>query len=592
MCGIAGIYLKCEKANYNEHKLKIAAEALKHRGPDGYNIFTNDLVGLAHTRLSIIDIEGGDQPLWDDEKKTCLIANGEIYNYKELKNHFLNEGAIFKTKSDCEPMIHAYKSYGLDFIKHLQGMFAIALWDSEEEKIILARDPFGIKPLYICQNQNGIAFASEPQALVEMKWVEPAFNHSAAPAYFHTNCTLGKETFFAKIERVLPGEVIVIKHGDIVERHMYPLILIEPIANQYNEKQALATLEQKLHQSVQYHLQSDVPFGLFLSGGTDSSATAVKMQEIDKNIKTYSIGFDDNSVANELLASNLVARALKTNHTEVIFNESDFWDYLPKMCKSMDDLSADYACLPLLKLAEKASKDVKIILTGEGGDEFFAGYSNHRLRWWKDALYKLSGNKSRLEHHYYDLFSDDILNFKLPQPVFPTKFTPVQKRQWWNITYWLPDGLLIKLDRCLMAYGIEGRVPLIDKKLSMFAFSLPDELKIKGKNGKWLLKYWLNEKLPILDVFSPKKGFTVPVGSWLSNRQKNLYLYLNNHPALQGIIQQKGLKKLLTENTLNQRDGIMAFKLLCLCVWFDIHIKQKRLPDSLFCGLDKEKRNN
>ncbi|HJU20071.1 MAG TPA: asparagine synthase (glutamine-hydrolyzing), partial [Stellaceae bacterium] len=367
--------------------LAAIARALDHRGPDGEGRYRSGDVGMAQTRLAIIDLETGDQPLYEPGG-AALIANGEIYNYIELREE-LRTGPrppAFATRSDCELPLHLYRRHGLDFARHLRGMYALALHDPAAGTLVLARDPFGIKPLYYAELAEGFAFASEPRALFAAGLLAPRADLPARNELIQMQFTTGRRTIFAGVDRVLPGETIIVRQGRIVERRRREALPAGgplPLA----EADALARLDTVLADSVRVHQRADVPFGLFLSGGVDSNALLVMMARLaERPVKAFTVGFAEPHVADERAAARAAARRLGAEHVEVSFDESDFWRLLPAIAAALDDPTADYAILPTYKLAERARQEgLKLILTGEGGDELFAGYGRYRSAmrpWW------------------------------------------------------------------------------------------------------------------------------------------------------------------------------------------------------------------
>jgi len=583
MCGIGGVVLAGARS-VGQDLLARLGDAMAHRGPDGEGYFKHKNVGLVHRRLSIIDLAGGAQPIANADKTMQIVCNGEIYNYRPIQDRFEAEGITLTTRSDSEVPLYLYRTYGADFVKHLSGMYALALYDGQTGDVILARDPVGIKPLYYCQTDAGIAFASEAGALVRAGWYTSEVNPQAWPSFFNRQFVGGEQTLFKNIYRVRPGEVLVLRDGKIAERYLYPLELNPP--HRMTEADALEQLDDVLHASVTTHLQSEVPYGAFLSGGVDSSGVVSLMADIDTNtVRTYTIGFDSTTVSDERALAYRLSGALKTDHQTVGFNEDDFWTYLPIMCTVMDDLVADYAALPTLKLASRAHEDVKVILSGEGGDEIFAGYSRYRRGGLLDTLRGRSFGGRGDASDYAGLFRDDYITHwrgKDRQNLFPDAgFTRLQHYQACDMAEWLPDDLLTKVDRCLMGYGIEGRVPLLDAKVVSFAFGLPDVLKVQGRQGKYLLKKWLDKRHPMLNVWQKKRGFTVPIQAWLEGRRTQIAPYLQAHPGIAQALNMDDLKSWLA-NPLDKKGAKLLFTILCYAIWHDVYILGRPLPEGLF----------
>ncbi len=331
--------------------LRIMGAALRHRGPDGDGEYRSGDVGMVQTRLAIIDLATGAQPLYEPGG-AALIANGEVYNYIELREKLCAARPIaFSTQSDCEVPLHLYRRNGLDFTSHLRGMYAVALHDPGAGHLILARDPFGIKPLYYAETACGFAFASEPGALIEAGIVASEVDRRARNELVQMQFTTGRETIFAGISRVLPGETVVVRQGRIVERRRHAALPEHgPLA--LDEEEALARLDAAFADSVRIHQRSDVPFGMFLSGGIDSTAVLAMMARLaERPVKAFTIGFADSDVADERPAARAAAEAVGAEHVEIVFTEADFWGLLPQIVSAIDDPAADYAILPTWVLA-------------------------------------------------------------------------------------------------------------------------------------------------------------------------------------------------------------------------------------------------
>ena len=363
MCGIAG-WAGTADAPPDESVLDRMAEALTHRGPDGRGRYGAGDVGMRHTRLSIIDLETGDQPI-EDDAGVALVANAEIYNYLELRDAYPDGGA--ETKSDCETPLRTYRATGRDFAAPLRGMYALALHDRPQRLLALARDPFGIKPLYYAQTARGLAFASEPRAFFDAGLVTPSPVARTVDELLALQFTTGAETIFDGVSRVLPGETILISGGKVVERRRLQGLPAEgPRAR--DEAEALTALDRALTESVDVHQRADVPYGMFLSGGIDSSALLAVMRRLNERpVRAFTAGFADSSVPDERAQARAVAKAAGAEHIEVEFSEEDFWTLLPAVARALDDPAADYATLPTYKLGMIAGQDLKVVLCGEGG---------------------------------------------------------------------------------------------------------------------------------------------------------------------------------------------------------------------------------
>jgi asparagine synthase (glutamine-hydrolysing) len=571
MCGIAGI-MTSSGAAPDRAAVEAMQRALIHRGPDGEGLHFEGSVGMAHRRLSIIDLETGDQP-FTLEDGTTLIANAEIYNYVELKREMPE--VSFATGSDCEVPLHLYKRDGIDFLKLLRGMYALAIHDPASRRLVLSRDPFGIKQLYYAEVPSGFAFASEPQALIASGLVAADVRPNAATELLQLQFTTGAETVLSGIFRVLPGETLIVESGRIARRirqAALPQGAPEPI----DEQAAMERIEKALTDSVMVHQRSDVPYGMFLSGGVDSSAVLALMARLnDRPVRAFTVGFSDTGAVDEREAARAIAAALGADHVQVDFNESDFWTTVPKIARAMDDPVADYAELPTFKLAEVASQDLKVILCGEGGDELFGGYGRYRsvMRpWWR---YRRA-MRSRGALEGLGVMRDESRDWRSGMAVSESVAgsegrSRLQVAQATDCADWLPHDLLVKLDRCLMAHGVEGRTPMLDPVVAEAAFLLPDRLKVRGRVGKWILREWLSKVLPAAKPFGRKHGFTVPVGEWIIRRGDRLGPLVARQAGIADLCRPEGVEAVFRSGS--RRAGFAAWVLLFYALWHRQHIE-------------------
>ena len=581
MCGIAGLMTQDGTPAPSEPLRRMAA-ALRHRGPDGDGRYRSGDVGMAQTRLAIIDLATGDQPLYEPNG-AALIANAEIYNYIELRGELgCGRPVAFTTQSDCEPPLHLYRKFGLDFTGHLRGMYAIALHDPGAGRLVLARDPFGIKPLYYAETPRAFAFASEASALIEAGLIAPQLVRSARNELLQMQFTTGRETIFAGINRVLPGETVVVRQGRIVERrHRAALPEGGPLA--IDEGEALARLDATLAESVRLHQRSDVPFGMFLSAGIDSTAVLLTMARLaERPVKAFTIGFAAGDVADERPAARAAAHAVGADHVEILLSEEDFWRLLPEIVSAVDDPAADYAILPTWVLARAAHEaGIKVILSGEGGDELFGGYGRYRSAmrpWWV-------GGRTPRARGVLDglgILRREIAGWRDGIAAAEARNgghhrTLLQTAQAVDCADWLPNDLLIKLDRCLMAHGTEGRTPYLDTEMAALAFCLPDELKVRRGLGKWLLRRWLAEHLPEAQPLARKRGFTVPVARWISRRADEIGPLVARSAGVREICQPDAVERLFAAAN-NKRAARAAWNLLFYSLWHRRHIERATLP--------------
>ena len=571
MCGIAGLMSR-DGVTPDASMLDRFARALGHRGPDGEGKYLVDPVAMVQTRLAIIDLKTGDQPFFEPGGAT-LIANAEIYNFQELRAELTD--VTFTSASDCELPLHLYRRDGLDFVNALRGMYAIAIHDPAESRLVLTRDPFGIKPLYYVETPNVFAFASEPHALIDAGMTAPILNERRRDEVLNLQFTCGRETIFQGVNRVLPGETLVVRGGHIVERRRRPALPSGAPRLQSSEN-ALETLDAALENSVMMHQRSDVPYGLFLSGGIDSSSLLTLMSRLnDTPVRAFTAGFGGTSVNDERDHARMLAHSVGAEFHGVDFTEDDFWSLLPRIAASIDDPAADYAVLPTWKLASVAAEELKVVLCGEGSDELFGGYGRYRsaLRpWWLggrtmrargvlDGLQVLRTESAG----WRDEFAAAETMANTPER------TRLQIAQATDIADWLPNDLLTKLDRCLMAHGLEGRTPFLDSRISEAAFLLPDNLKIQKRQGKWLLRTWLENVMPEAKPFARKRGFTVPVGEWMNRRGAKLGELVAKSPAIRDICVAGEVQKLYTSE--QKRPRLAGWNLLFYALWHRRHIE-------------------
>ena len=588
MCGIAGLMTR-DGSPPPLAPLQAMASALGHRGPDGDGRYRSADVGMMQTRLAIIDLKTGDQPLYEPSG-AALIANGEIYNYIELRNELgCGRAEVFSTQSDCELPLHLYRRYGLEFTAHLRGMYAIALHDPAAGRLVLTRDAFGIKPLYYAETPRAFAFASEPGALIAAGIVQPRLVGRARNELLQIQFTKGRETIFAGVNRVLPGETVVVRQGRIVERRRREA-LPEGGPLPLGEEEALVRLDAALLESVRLHQRSDVPFGMFLSGGIDSTAVLLLMARLaERPVKAFTIGFTANDVADERPGARAAAQAVGAEHVEIMFGEADFWRLLPEIISRVDDPAGDYAILPTWALAGAAHEaGLKVVLTGEGGDELFGGYGRYRSAmrpWWaggrtpraRGALDGLGVLRDEIAGWRDGIAAAEVCNGGHWR-------TPLQVAQAVDCADWLPNDLLIKLDRCLMAHGAEGRTPYLDTELAALVFRLPDELKVKHGVGKWLLRRWLADRLPEVQPFARKRGLTVPVARWIAARGIELGPLVASSDAVRECCRADAVERLFGAAD-TKRAARAAWNLLFYALWHRHHIERVPLPPDTIAAL-------
>ena len=560
MCGIVGI----SSRNFDkecEEKCKLMASFLDHRGPDDSGFFKDSDNLMFHKRLSIVDLHGGQQPIENDN--FVLVANGEIYNDLEIRKKHSDYN--FKTMSDNESILCLYEKYGINGFKKLRGMYAFAIYDKKHKKIVLGRDQFGIKPLYFHWSKNMFIYSSEIQSIYKSGLIAIELDKTKIKELLQVQFNTGRETIFKGILRLRPGEILTVVDSNIISSTILNKLNEEIKFNPTNKN-----IYKLLEKTVLIHQRSDVPYGLFFSGGLDSTLVLYLMSQVNsKPINCYSVIFENEKKQEDQLKE--ITNHFNSNLTCIDFNEKDFWSLLPEVAKAMDDPVIDYAIVPTYKLAKEAKKELKVVLTGEGGDELFAGYGRYRAfmrnfflkkdYFSKGAFRKLEGFNSQLlgwnkniEESKLRLENEDL--------------TELQKIQLFDYYNWLPNDLLTKLDRCLMANGLEGRTPLIDIELFNNLFLIDDFHKIKGNHGKYFIKSFLKERISFYNPFKKKRGFTVPIHLWIPKKYKELSQILPKIECLKNLFNEEIIKKLCLNLRNNSKSIIPVWRLIFYALWY------------------------
>ena len=572
MSGIAGLVLSHGAPAPDPAMLSRLIDALHHRGPDGTGHAVVGRVALVHNRLAIIDLVTGDQPLVAGP--ATLICNGGIYNDRELRAAM--PGVSFATNSDCEPPLHLWLREGGDYAKQLRGMYAIAIHERMQRSVTLSRDPFGIKPLYLAQVEHGLAFASEPQALLQSGLVPRAVRASAREELLQLQFTTGADTIFDGIQRLLPGETLTCADGRVLDRRRISH-LPEGGPENIDEDAALERLDRALQESVDLHQRSEVPCGMFLSGGIDSSTLIALMARLNSQpVLAFTAGFDAPEAAAEREHAAAVAKAVGAQHEAIEISEAMVWQHLPKIVTAMDDPAADYAIVPTWFLARRARQDVKVVLSGEGGNEIFAGYPRYASAmrpWW-------FGGRAMYARGTFDVVTGVLRTrpMRWRDGIVSAEARAAEggrsrlaAAQVTDMADWLPHDLLLKLDRCLMAHAVEGRTPFLDPGVASAAFRLPDSMKLRQGVGKWILRKWLEKHLPVARPFAPKQGFTVPVGTWIKGQGPRLGPLVAAQPGIAEIAHPDRVVALF-RGIRRWRHGHAAWKLLFYALWHRHHI--------------------
>lgn len=572
---------------------------MHHRGPDESGIWHRDGVGIAMTRLSIIDIAGGSQPVHNEDKTIWIVFNGEIYNYRELRTVLEKQGHEFYTNSDTECIVHLYEEHGADCVKHLRGMFAFAIWDTAKDTLLLARDRLGIKPLHYFWNGKQLVFASEIKAILQCNVPRAVYPPSLATYVFFGYVT-DPFSIFKDIFKVPPGHTLVLKHSRItVQKYWDVEYNIEKV---YPEEYYIERLIDILTDAVRVRLMSEVPLGAFLSGGIDSGiVVALMAMNMAEPVKTFSVGFTYQKYS-ELKYARLVAQKYGTDHHEEIVTP-DAEGMIHNLVTQFDEPFADHSAIPTYLVAKTSKRHVTVALSGDGGDELFGGYSRYRtgplvrysscipLKFRKPVFFKLSnllpgwfpgtrtlrylsGNK---DEQYLSGISNELA--VVHKKVFSTSFAqelksadPVSimwdhlnevasndlltRRQYLDLKTYLPGDILTKLDRTSMLVSLEARVPILDHHLVEFAATIPPEMRVRGMNTKYLLKKVAERLLPKDVIYRPKMGFSIPAGQWIREEWSDISheLVLGERARARNIFNPRFLNSIFHEHRLRRRD--------------------------------------
>ncbi|MHB1250053.1 MAG: asparagine synthase (glutamine-hydrolyzing), partial [Polaromonas sp.] len=566
MCGIHGIYRFDGQAVAPE-VLSAMGNVTRHRGPDDEGMHIDGACGIAMRRLSIIDLAGGHQPLSNVEQTLWLVCNGEIYNYRELRAELQARGYHFKTGSDSEVLLHLYDAEGDDFVLRLNGMFDFALWDARRRRLLIGRDRLGVKPLYVMQDGQRLAFATEAKALLTLPGVSAGLNRNAVASYLHLGYVAAPDCIFRGIRKLPPATLLAVENGQVREWRYWRLP--ERINQSLSEREWIERVRTQLEASVRMQMVSDVPIGAFLSGGVDSSAVVGFMaRHSQQPIRTYAIGFtggEAEALYNELPYARRVAELFGTQHREIMVRP-DVVSLLPKLLWHLDEPLSDTAFITTFLVSEFARQDVKVILSGVGGDELFGGYRRYlgehyaqqyrRLPGWLrrsaaavagrlpvdrhsgllNTLRLAKGFLSSAEmtaddryHSYLQVLDRETVSALLMQPdaaqTDPLGLAfaaaghedPLNRMFAVDAQTQLPDDLLMLTDKMSMAVSLECRVPLLDHQLVELAASMPAAIKVRGGRLKHVLKESLGDLLPKDILDRKKRGFGTPMGAWLKN---------------------------------------------------------------------------
>lgn len=617
MCGIAGILEFDAQRTVESVRLERMRAALRHRGPDDEGGKVCGRAGLAHSRLSIIDLGGGRQPMADATGRIWISYNGEIYNYRELRTELMSLGSSFTTQSDTEVILRTYEVFGEDCVKHLRGMFAFAIWDENRQKLFLARDRLGIKPLYYAVTADEIQFGSEIKAILAAGGVRPELNRAILPEFLATRFIAGSETFFLGVHKLLPGCSLSWTPAEGFHHRRYwhlPSLLDGP---EISFDAHAREVRRRLAEAVQSHLVSDVPLGLFLSGGIDSSALAALMAPMMQGpLRSFAVGFAEHGY-NELAYARLVADAVGAEHRDRLISAAEFLSTLPRMVWHEDEPIAFPSSICLYFVSRLASEHVKVVLTGEGADELFLGYNRYRVTAWNERLGRpywaavppgMRAAISRLVRHLprpLRRYAERSFLGPAPGPrglfyenfaVFPEAMQRLvllpgaARRDPYEecLRYYeeAPGGtlermshadmqtymveLLMKQDQMSMAASIESRVPFLDHEFVEYAAAIPGRHKLRGWQTKAVLRAAVGDVLPPEILTRRKMGFPVPLGRWLRGRYTGLLddLVLGRRALKRGLFDAASLRHLVDEHRSGAWDhGDRLWMLMNLEIW-------------------------
>ena len=575
-------------------------DVITHRGPDDEGIYIDENVGLGHRRLSIVDVASGHQPMTNEDGSLYIIYNGEVYNHADYREDLESRGHVYRTHCDTETILHLYEDFGDACVEHLRGMFAFAIWDRNKRELFIARDRLGVKPLYYVHTDDGsLFFASEIKALLEARAVKPELNFAAFSDYLANHATSGEETLFVGVKRLMPGHTLTWRDGAVKIKKYWDVSFAKVAKDGRSDKDYIAEWSELFRKSVELRLMADVPLGMFLSGGIDSSAIAAVMSTlVDDPIKTFSVAFKERE-ANELEYARLVARAYHTDHHEVVVSPEEFFGALPDLIWHEDEPLAHPSSVALFFVSRLAAQHVKVVLTGEGSDELMAGYARYRKTILNLAVgeryhrmvpagvrdlirgqiagmsaSKLRAKLSRtflnlapdIESIYFDNFAvfprsnqNQLLTREtldrtggvdpyagVRRVLSETDAQSLLDRLLYaDIKTYLHE-LLMKQDQMSMAASLESRVPFLDHKLVEFTSSLPERLKLHRWTTKYVLRQSMKGVLPEQILTRPKMGFPVPIGAWF----RGSYAHVLDEYVLSSRAVERGIFNVDTVRTL------------------------------------------
>jgi len=633
MCGIFGIV----SPKIDRHQVEASTNTLSHRGPDDSGFFVGEGVGLGHRRLSIIDLEGGHQPIFNEDGSKCIIFNGEIYNFVEIRDLLLLKGHRFSTRSDTETILHAYEEWGEFCVEHFRGMFAFAIWDSKEKTLFLARDRLGIKPLFYGEHDGSFYFASEMKAILAVPNFPREIDEVALTNYFALSYIPAPLTIFKNIRKLLPGHTLTVKEGKISTRKYWDLEFVPDKSK--SEDYFIQRFMELLQEAVKIRLISEVPLGAFLSGGIDSSTVVALMSMVSESpVKTFSIGFGGNigGYLDERKYAKLVAERYRTDHKEYEVLPSPE-GLIEKIVRAFDEPFADDSAIPSFFVCKIARENVTVALSGLGGDEVFAGYErylgfklsqgykkvpsffregfirkfvenlherrdghytvNHMKRFVRSAslhpdltylgyISKMNSNikgsffsePERFEKHF-ESCEDVVLSYFKSSDI-SNGSDSLNRAFYCDIKTYLPEDILAVTDRMSMYHALEVRVPFLDHKFMEFCATIPPEMKMKWFRKKYLLKKAVKNLLPESVIHHRKQGFVGPMAQWLKKDLKPYVLETLSEKNLKkhGLFNFKTVETILGEHFSGKEiHDTLIWSMVIFQTWFDLYLEKNRL---------------
>jgi asparagine synthase (glutamine-hydrolysing) len=641
MCGICGIIDLTDAQRSLGDTVRAMSGRIRHRGPDGDGFHDAPGLSFGMRRLSIIDVAGSDQPLFNEDHSISLVFNGEIYNYRELRRQLAESGHHLRTEGDGETIAHLYEAHGIGLFGHLRGMYAFALHDASAQQTLLSVDHIGMKPLYLWEHDGLLSFASEVKAFLADPDFRPALNPEALDAYLSFGYMIGEQTLFAGVRRLMPGHCALIEDGSVSIREHWRFGARQDTAANRSQEDVIAQTRELLHESIRLHLRSDVPLGLFLSGGVDSAAVLALMSreagpQVGERVRTFTVGYDSDTPDNELAAARRIAAHFGADHHERVIRAGDWWNALEGYVYHHDEPNANPSAITLMLLAEHTAREVRVVLTGLGGDELFAGYGNHRLlprlltlpeaaHGWRPLLARaiagieplyprlkqlrgfgalptllprlhhrlLPRDEALLRSQSFDgLVFSETLRRRLYGPKLreatasgyrqhafaeivrhSQRPDPDDMAQAIVINTWLPGNALLNCDKVTMAHSLEARVPFFDPVLLDFAANVPPAMRMQS--NKFVLREAAREWLPAFALERPKQPFSTPILGWFQRelRDRIQSVLTDRGSFVRSLFETAALDTLLGDHFSGRASHVeVVFRLLTLEMWAKVFL--------------------